>query len=143
MDAENFVYNNSTNVKAMQLTKLHGSVNWIRNRDEDIEEVEYNLNYDDIKKRTGSNDILEDMMIYPLSQKELYFTPYVQLFRILEAELKKRDCWIIIGYSFRDIIIRTMFVLFGDKNLDQIDNGGEGGESNEGSCVSVHIGFFK
>lgn len=48
-------------------------------------------------------------MIYPLSQKQLYFSPYIQLFRILGAELSKRDFWIIIGYSFRDIIIRTMF----------------------------------
>jgi hypothetical protein len=110
MNAENFIINNSSNnVTAMQLIKLHGSVNWIRNRDRDIEQVEYNMNYDDIKKRTGSSEILEDMMIYPLSQKQLYFTPYIQLFRILEAELKKRDCWIIIGYSFRDIVIRTMF----------------------------------
>jgi hypothetical protein len=110
MNAENFIYNNSINkVKAMQMIKLHGSVNWIRNRDRDIQELEYNVNYDEIKKRAGSNDILEDLMIYPLSQKQLYFTPYIQLFRILEAELKNRDCWIIIGYSFRDIIIRTMF----------------------------------
>jgi hypothetical protein len=48
-------------------------------------------------------------MIYPLSQKQLYFSPYIQLFRILGAELRKRDFWIVIGYSFRDIIIRTMF----------------------------------
>jgi hypothetical protein len=47
--------------------------------------------------------------ILSLSQKQLYFTPFIQLFRILDAELRKRDVWIIVGYSFRDIIIRTMF----------------------------------
>jgi hypothetical protein len=110
MDGEEFVYRNNVNSNTcMQLIKLHGSVNWIRNRDGDIEEVPYNQNYDEIKARTGSTDIIEDMMIYPLSQKQLYFSPYIQLFRILGAELSKRDFWVIIGYSFRDIIIRTMF----------------------------------
>ena len=78
MNAENFIINNSSNkMKAMQLIKLHGSVNWIRNRDRDIEEVEYNMNYDEIKKRTGSSDILEDMMIYPLSQKADYILLHI------------------------------------------------------------------
>ena len=48
-------------------------------------------------------------MVYPLSQKELYFTPFIQFFTILDSELKQRKIWIIIGYSFRDIIIRNMF----------------------------------
>ena len=33
----------------------------------------------------------------------------MQLFRIFDIELRRRDFWIIIGYSFRDVIIRTMF----------------------------------
>jgi SIR2-like domain len=93
----------------MQLVKLHGSVNWTVNRQYIIEEHEYNTTYDERKSRTGSQDIQEDIMIYPLSQKQLYFTPFIQFFRILEAELSKRVFWIIIGYSFRDIIIRTIF----------------------------------
>jgi SIR2-like protein len=93
----------------MQLVKLHGSVNWIRNKAREIEEREYHLNYDQVTRRSGSKDILEDIIIYPLSQKHLYFTPFIQLFRILGAELSKRDFWIIIGYSFRDVIIRNMF----------------------------------
>ena len=110
MDAERFVQNNSSNnFHLMQLVKLHGSVNWIRNRDGDIEEVGYHFNYDEVKARAGSTDIREDMMIYPVSQKQLYFTPYIQFFRILDAELKRRNFWIIIGYSFRDVIVRTMF----------------------------------
>jgi SIR2-like domain len=93
----------------MQLVKLHGSGNWVRNRYGEIEEREYNTSLDDIKSRSGSMDIQEGIIIYPLSQKQLYFTPFIQLFRILDAELMKRVFWIVIGYSFRDVIIRTMF----------------------------------
>ena len=60
-------------------------------------------------RRSGSTDIQEDVIIYPLNRKELYFTPFMQLFRMLDIELRRRDFWIIIGYSFRDIIIRSMF----------------------------------
>jgi hypothetical protein len=42
MDAEKFIHPDSSNTySGMQLIKLHGSVNWIRNRDRDIEEVEF------------------------------------------------------------------------------------------------------
>ncbi|MFZ0510675.1 MAG: hypothetical protein WAM14_03635 [Candidatus Nitrosopolaris sp.] len=58
---------------------------------------------------SGTGDVTDEIMIYPLSQKQLYFTPFVQLFRILEGELDRRDIWMVIGYSFRDIIVRNMF----------------------------------
>jgi hypothetical protein len=39
-------------------TKLHGSVNWIKNDDE-IEELPYNFRLDDFKSKRGLNDIME------------------------------------------------------------------------------------
>lgn len=62
-----------------------------------------------MKHMSGTKDIAEDIVIYPLSQTQLYTTPFIQLFGILNNELAKRDFWIVVGYSFRDIIIRTMF----------------------------------
>jgi SIR2-like domain len=94
---------------AMQLVKLHGSVNWVKTKNLEIKEDHYHLSVEDIIPMSGSRDIEGDIVIYPLSQKQLYFTPYIQLFAILNAELTKRDLWLIIGYSFRDIIIRSMF----------------------------------
>lgn len=93
---------------AMQLVKLHGSVNWIK-KDDEIEELPYNFSLDDFKSRRALNDVMEELLIYPLTQKQLYFMPFIQLFDILNRHLSKRVFWIIIGYSFRDIIIRTMF----------------------------------
>ncbi|MGH9927330.1 MAG: SIR2 family protein, partial [Nitrososphaeraceae archaeon] len=94
---------------AMQLVKLHGSLNWIINMDNEIKELPLNFGLDDIRPRSGSKDITEELLIYPLTQKELYFPPFIQLFNILGKYLSRRVFWIIIGYSFRDIIIRTMF----------------------------------
>ena len=112
MNADRFLLNNTNDAQssyAMQLVKLHGSVNWFKNKNGEIEEHPYHLSLDDVRSTSGSKDIQEDILIYPMSQKQLYFTPFIQLFRILDAELRKREFWIIIGYSFRDIIIRTMF----------------------------------
>lgn len=110
MDADTFVRTNLSNVQgAMQLVKLHGSANWIRNKLGQIEEHEYNQNMNHVISKSATGEVENDLMVYPLSQKELYFTPYIQFFRILEYELSKREIWIIIGYSFRDIIIRNMF----------------------------------
>jgi len=112
MYADRFLHNNTNDANynaAMQLVKLHGSINWIKDKDRAIEEHRYHLSFDDVRSTSGPKDIQEDILIYPLSQKQLYFTPFVQLFRILDAELEKRNLWIVIGYSFRDIVIRTMF----------------------------------
>jgi SIR2-like domain len=112
MDADNFLRTNTLDFNInglMQLVKLHGSVNWTMNKNNQIEEHTYQSNYDYLKSIHGSGDILGDILIYPLSQKELYFTPFLQLFSILNADLRRRFFWITIGYSFRDIIIRTMF----------------------------------
>jgi SIR2-like domain len=111
MNADRFLYYNveGYNTKtAMQLVKLHGSVNWIK-KDDEIEELPYNFSFDDFKSKRGLNDVMEDLLIYPLTQKQLYFMPFIQLFDILNRHLSKRVFWIIVGYSFRDVIIRTMF----------------------------------
>jgi hypothetical protein len=110
LDIERFVENNKENsYVAMQLAKLHGSVNWIRNTNGQVQESGYNLNYDDIRRRSGSMDFKDDVMIYPVSQKQLFVNPFSHLFVVLDAELQKRELWIVIGYSFRDIVIRDMF----------------------------------
>lgn len=110
MDADHLVTKHqSSSQVAMQLVKLHGSVNWIKNREGEVEEHPLGITFDSLSSSSGTGDVTGENMIYPLSQKQLYFTPYIQLFRILEADLERRDFWIAIGYSFRDIIIRNMF----------------------------------
>src|SRR5215212_9303025 len=84
IEANEFVNRTLSNRhNAIQLVKLHGSVNWIINDQGELEEHDYNENYKSISSISATNEINEDLMVYPLSQKELYFTPFIQFFTIL------------------------------------------------------------
>jgi hypothetical protein len=50
------------------------------------------------------------MMIYPLHEKELYLEPYISMLKKLNYELRTKQIWIIIGYSFNDPVIREIFI---------------------------------
>jgi hypothetical protein len=51
----------------------------------------------------------DEVVIYPLRQKQLYVDPYVQMFFCLNKELQYNRVWIIVGYSFRDPVIQNIF----------------------------------
>src|SRR4026209_851502 len=56
MYPDRFAHNNTNDAypnSAMQLVKLHGSVNWFRNRYREIEEGRYHMSLDDIRSRGG------------------------------------------------------------------------------------------
>jgi hypothetical protein len=93
----------------LRLIKLHGSVNWFKNNEQKLEEGDYHMNLDKAKKRYPMDYVVDDVIIYPLSQKELYHSPFAQFFSVFDTELRKNKLWIIIGYSFRDLFIRKMF----------------------------------
>ena len=78
MDPDRLIQSNKNNGNhSMQLIKLHGSLNWVRNNQKQIEEHDYNINIDDVKRRSGSKDFEDDIIIYPLSQKQtIFFTIY-------------------------------------------------------------------
>lgn len=56
--------------------------------------------------------------MYPLIEKELYLEPYIQMFYCLNKELETKRVCLTIGYSFRDAIIRNIFI----KNLKKDSN---------------------
>ncbi|MFL6342440.1 MAG: hypothetical protein ACJ72U_12955, partial [Nitrososphaeraceae archaeon] len=62
----------------------------------------------------------EEVVIYPLSQKQLYIDPYIQMFYRLNKELEGRRVCIVIGYSFRDPIIQNIFASNFDKDKDKM-----------------------
>lgn len=51
----------------------------------------------------------DEVVIYPLRQKQLYVDPYIQMFYLLNKELQYNKVWIIVGYSFRDPVIQNIF----------------------------------
>lgn len=60
----------------------------------------------------------DEVVIYPLRQKQLYVDPYIQMFYLLNKELQYNKVWIVVGYSFRDPVIEN---IFGDNFKDAND----------------------
>ncbi len=92
----------------LRLIKLHGSTSWLVRRDNGkIEDKEYTF---DQARNIGTGSIYTDeMVIYPLLEKQLYLEPYIQMFYCLDKELAHRNVWLVIGYSFRDPVIKNIF----------------------------------
>jgi hypothetical protein len=51
----------------------------------------------------------DEVVIYPLRQKQLYVDPYIQMYFLLNKELRYNKVWIVVGYSFRDPVIQNIF----------------------------------
>ena len=100
----------------MRIIKLHGSINWIKDKDGHLIQKGLSESHRSIENSNESDYIKEEIMIYPLSQKQLYLSPFIQFFNYLEKELRNNKIWIVIGYSFRDIFIRNMF----EKSIDTV-----------------------
>jgi hypothetical protein len=92
----------------LRLVKLHGSVTWLIRKDtREIEEKPFDIDQG-VDLGTGSM-YTDEVVIYPLRQKQLYVDPYVQMFFCLNKELQYNRVWIIVGYSFRDPVIQNIF----------------------------------
>jgi hypothetical protein len=92
----------------VRIVKLHGSINWLKNRETNkVEEKEYTLS---ASKRIGSGFYDDEVIMYPIIEKELYLNPYIEMFYCLNKELETKRVCLIIGYSFRDPIIRKIFI---------------------------------
>jgi hypothetical protein len=48
--------------------------------------------------------------MYPRLDKKLYQSPYIEMFYCLGKEWEDKDVFIVIGYSFRDDIIKNIFI---------------------------------
>lgn len=79
--------------KEANLYKLHGSINWVQNKD------------DKLVQNNKSNNSVENVIIYPtvLKHQETMLSPYSELFRELSIQLQKpNSTLIVIGYGFGD-----------------------------------------
>ncbi|HHE04494.1 MAG TPA: hypothetical protein ENL19_00365 [candidate division WOR-3 bacterium] len=84
---------NGEKIKIVKLFKIHGSIDWIKERGS-------------IRKKINSQSEVEDeIMIYPtpLKTREVLSYPYSELLRRLDNEIRgKSKKLLIIGYSFPD-----------------------------------------
>ena len=84
--------------------KLHGSLNLYRLGDGTIAKL------DRPRKKYGRSLVQEELMIYPIQQKNLYLYPWFDLFRQFKFDLDHTKNWIFIGYSFNDELITNMIL---------------------------------
>jgi len=82
-------------------------VSLIRKDTREIEEKPFDIDQG-VDLGTGSM-YTDEVVIYPLRQKQLYVDPYIQMFFCLNKELQYNRVWIIVGYSFRDPVIQNIF----------------------------------
>ncbi|RNJ75692.1 MAG: hypothetical protein EB828_04530 [Nitrosopumilus sp. D6] len=82
--------------------KLHGSLDWTKK-----------LNQGKIMRKTQSNYSKygpgNDVMLFPIQQKDLYLDPWSSLFADLKYGLLEKQYWYAVGYAFNDIIIKDIF----------------------------------
>jgi hypothetical protein len=96
---------------------LHGSASWLIKGSNEIVEKEFNL---DEAKLFGRGSLYHDeVMIYPLLEKNLYQSPYVQMFYSLDREWENKRICIAIGYSFRDNVIKNIFTTYLKKDRNK------------------------
>lgn len=85
----------------VKIFKLHGSLYWFKNTSGKIVKIPVKgLKLDKVKYI--SDDLLDEMMIYPTLQKEKYSEIYAWLSSRFISTLNQSNLLVVIGYSFRD-----------------------------------------
>lgn len=86
----------------MRIVKLHGSVDMIRLSDGSVEETSL---YAEEGRTLRGQVIVEDVLIYPTQEKELFRFPFLDFFYELVQGLRSAAIWVFIGFSFTDLPI--------------------------------------
>jgi hypothetical protein len=88
----------------LKLVKLHGSVTWwLEDGTDTIVETEQPPSEYGAKKFTGQ------VLVYPIQQKDTFVPPFLDMFYALKEGLRSHQRWLVIGYSFADDMIRSLF----------------------------------
>jgi len=89
----------------LRLVKLHGSVTWWIEEGTWVPvEKEQPPSREYLPQRYG-----EQVMLYPIQQKDTFVPPYLDMFYTLNEALRQSRRWLVVGYSFADDILRAMF----------------------------------
>jgi hypothetical protein len=83
---------------------LHGSLRWYGLIDGSIFESQSN------RISINGISVTGEMVLYPISQKDLYLHPWFDIFRAFKQDLANTLNWVVIGYSFNDLFIREIFL---------------------------------
>lgn len=93
--------------KGIRLYKLHGSLDWREMVDRRIERV---LTEERVPSR--SRRYKRNIVIYPAQKHYATEEPFRRLQRYFENVLNQHDICLVIGFSFRDLLINNTFLDF-------------------------------
>jgi hypothetical protein len=90
----------------LKLVKLHGSITWwVEEPTGTIVEDRQPPNPSYLARKLG-----EQVLLYPIQQKEMLAPPYLDLFYAFKESLQRHNKWLVVGYSFADEMLRDLFV---------------------------------
>lgn len=95
LDLDRILFNYLTSNEAINLLKLHGSLDW-RIRDHDKKIIKRDTSYSH-RGLTAQ----EPLMIYPIYEKKFSEKFYYTMYYYFKKILKEREINVIIGYSLR------------------------------------------
>ena len=92
----------------IKLVKLHGSLNWHKNSDDEII----------CENAVVLHDSIHDVFVAPTpNEKNMADAPFNELLRQFDDILSDLDLLIVIGFSFRDETLREMIKKKADGNM--------------------------
>jgi len=97
----------------IHIYKLHGSITWFKHGDQITQ-----LPPIDRKIASSRGDEFTVQMLYPLTGKEVFKPPFSELQYYLQKMLESCSMCIVIGYSFRDDSINSIFSNASKENKD-------------------------
>lgn len=94
------VFNAAKKLEVRSLTKLHGSLDWLREESGRIIKIG-----SEFTRHTTEGEV----MLFPIQQKDLYLHPWITLFQHLKGGLERTNQWFVVGYAFNDEFIFNSF----------------------------------
>lgn len=101
-----------TDTGKLQLFKLHGSLNWRMRLDGLIEQV----TPEERIGPGGESTYSQNLLIYPGQKSEPVIEPFRYLYQAFRRVLENADNCYVIGFSFRDEYINSLFLDFVKRN---------------------------
>jgi hypothetical protein len=91
---------------SIKLIKLHGSIDWKRTDDGSVTQSEERAG----AMTRGWERISGEAMVFPTRNKASFSWPFFDLMSVFSDLLFETEFWLVIGYSFRDEVLRRRFL---------------------------------
>ncbi len=105
--ARRFIWNPEINFpsgEGLTLIKLHGSVTWYKDKNNEIEKLDTDTQFNKLGSR------VERLLIFPTRFKDIYDQNFFALYSQFLSSISKARCLVVIGHSLRDEYLRAAII---------------------------------